>query len=67
MIVEPGKWYFVVSCANCGRATAFSEAPSPEQEAVVAMSEFQWKCPHCNDERTYQPEQVERSQGRYKQ
>jgi predicted RNA-binding Zn-ribbon protein involved in translation (DUF1610 family) len=65
--VEAHKWYFLVECARCKRGTAFSEAPSPEEEPAPMMEAFSWKCPHCGDERIYQPEQVQRGQGLYRQ
>jgi hypothetical protein len=65
--IEPGHWYFVVECERCKRGSAFSEAPSPQEEPEPMMEPFSWKCPHCGDERIYQPGQVQRSQGQYKQ
>ena len=67
MNVEPGKWYFLVACSGCGRGLPFQEAPSPEEEPAPTISPFPLTCPHCGKADIYQPEQVERSQGRYKQ
>lgn len=67
-IVEPGKWYFTVKCSNpkCGWAFPIGEAPSPQEKPDVYATEISVECPYCGVLGTYQPEQIERNQGREK-
>jgi hypothetical protein len=64
-IVEPGKWYFAVTCMVCEGQLPFMEAPSPEKapEFRVAPDHLQIRCAACGAERMYLPEQVQRLQG----
>jgi hypothetical protein len=64
-IVERDKWYFVVECRNCDRATVLREAPAPEEVAKPVMPAFPWKCRYCGKKQRFRTEQVERCQGIY--
>lgn len=63
--VEPGKEYLVVECRNCQRAISFDEAPPVDEPAYLA-NELPLDCPHCGHKAVYRPQEVRRSQGKYK-
>ena len=63
--VEPGKEYLVVECRNCQRKIAFDEAPPVDEPAYLA-NELPICCPHCGHKAVYRPQEVRRSQGKYK-
>jgi hypothetical protein len=69
-VVEPNKWYLIVTCWNpdCQRGIAFREAPSDgylPEDSVPKIIELQ--CPFCSTNGRWFRDQVRRSQGGRKQ
>jgi predicted nucleic-acid-binding Zn-ribbon protein len=58
MKAEPGKWYFVVVCRNCGEAVPFAEAPSSVDSPSPTSRGVELDCPHCHAHDTYRGGEV---------
>jgi hypothetical protein len=64
-VVEPGKWYFAVTCKNpkCQCGIAIMECPPPEVPVGVDREEFDLECQFCNTSSHYTMHDVTRIQG----
>jgi hypothetical protein len=60
---EPGKWYFAVDCAQCGKAIPFAEAPSPEDDPTPKCATIVVWCPNCQFEAPYARPLISRQEG----
>jgi hypothetical protein len=62
--VEIGKWYFGFTCLNCKKMFAVFDDSSAGQMPISfeGGGHFRVACPHCQADRLYEAEQVERFQ-----
>jgi len=66
--VEPGKWYFAVTCKNdeCRKGNAIMECPPIDVPVGVDREEFDFACPACGTNSHYHMSEVTRVQGQSK-
>jgi len=58
--IEPGKWYFFVTCKNCRVQIAFANAPPPEEvQGDVQINDvpIQVHCGKCGADTVCRPEE----------
>ena len=59
--IEPGEWYFVVTCPSCGKREAIGKAPAPESaEGVVTYAFSHTVNCDCDTQTIHPPGQNER-------
>ena len=65
-VVEPGKWYLMVTCHHCGQGVALVEDPNQDNDPQ-ALEYRQPKgtvtCPLCGKADVYDITEVGRAQG----
>jgi hypothetical protein len=61
--VEPGKWYCVVDCRQCGKQIPFAESASPDEEPFPKSAGVSVRCAHCRFESTYVGPLISRQPG----
>jgi DNA-directed RNA polymerase subunit RPC12/RpoP len=60
---KPGQWYFLFSCANCGKPVVFAEAESGDAVFETEAEKIELTCPYCNTRHAYTAAEVEIGQG----
>jgi len=59
-VCEPGEWYLVVSCKNCGTRGPILRDLSEGHSEIIAV--YTWRCPVCDHVDQYDSEEIERYQ-----
>lgn len=63
-VVEPGKWYFSVTCHHCDRGIALTEDPNQGHGGFeVSQPEAELECPHCLQKAFYSMAEVQTGPG----